>query len=224
MNLQSVPIFKISDIDSIIAWFTQRIQDKVAPVNGLILAGGRSTRMRQDKSQLNYHGKPQVQYVHEILERFCTEVFLSCRPDQKDNLVDSLNPLEDKFIGLGPFGGILSAFQYDPNSAWLVVACDLPFVNESTIQSLIESRDPSKMATAFRNPENQWPEPLISLWEPKIYPQALQFLGLGYSCPRKTLINSDINLIEPNDFEELTNVNTPEELELAKNRLSQLTS
>jgi len=57
---------------------------------------------------------------------------------------------------------------------------------------------------------------LITIWEPKSYPALLSFLAQGYSCPRKVLINSEINLLKAPDPEALTNVNTPEELERVK--------
>jgi molybdopterin-guanine dinucleotide biosynthesis protein A len=69
------------------------------------------------------------------------------------------------------------------------------------------------MATAFYDSEGKFPEPLITIWEPRSYPQLLQFLGLGYSCPRKALINSDVKLLTITDVAELRNVNDPEAYE-----------
>jgi len=69
------------------------------------------------------------------------------------------------------------------------------------------------MATCFHNPETDFPEPLITIWEPRAYPRLLEFLSLGYSCPRKALINSDVQEIDIPDLQLLSNVNTPEELE-----------
>ena len=54
-----------------------------------------------------------------------------------------------------------------------------------------------------------FPEPLITIWEPRSYPTLMQFLTQGYSCPRKVLMNSDIQLVVPEFPEELTNVNHP---------------
>jgi molybdopterin-guanine dinucleotide biosynthesis protein A len=108
-------------------------------------------------------------------------------------------------------GAILSAFRQNPNTAWLVVAVDLPLLDKSTLQLLIENRNPSKLATAFNSPVNEFPEPLIAIWEPRAYPVLLQFLAQGYSCPRKALINTDVELLDAPNPEALFNVNTPEE-------------
>ena len=112
-------------------------------------------------------------------------------------------------------GGILSAQKTYPNVAWLVVACDLPFINTETLKDLIEGRNPFKDATCYLNPEKKWPEPLCTIYEPKSYTRLLQFLALGYSCPRKALFNSNINSLELSNKKALENINYPEEFENA---------
>ena len=74
------------------------------------------------------------------------------------------------------------------------------------------------MATALKGKGKQFLEPLITIWEPKAYPIMLSYLAQGYSCPRKVLINSDVEIIEVEDAI-IRNINTPEEYELAKNEL-----
>ena len=113
--------------------------------------------------------------------------------------------------GMGPFGAIISAMMSDPESAWLVLACDLPNLDLTTLQALIEKRNPTKVATAVRGHGNPFPEPLISIYEPRAYPRMLQFLSLGYACSRKVLINSDVELWDIDDNELILNVNTVEE-------------
>ena len=123
----------------------------------------------------------------------------------------------DTYLNLGPMGAILSAFRQDPNSAWLVVACDLPLLDAATIGYLLKNRNPSAIATAFRSPVDEFPEPLIAIWEPKAYPALLSFLAQGFSCPRKVLINSPVELLTAPDPMALRNANTPEEaVEIAR--------
>jgi len=77
----------------------------------------------------------------------------------------------------------------------------------------------SKVATAFHNPETNFPDPLITIWEPKSYQILLSFLAQGYSCPRKALINSDIKTLTY-DSTILTNVNDPIAFEKIMKQLS----
>ncbi|MEL7163584.1 MAG: NTP transferase domain-containing protein, partial [Bacteroidota bacterium] len=119
--------------------------------------------------------------------------------------------IADRFLGLGPLGAICSAFMTDPNSAWLVLACDLPLLEKATVADLLAARDASRFATAIKGAAKPFPEPLVALYEPRCYARLLSFLSLGYACPRKVLINSDVALRELSDEEPLTNANTPEE-------------
>ena len=101
----------------------------------------------------------------------------------------------------------------------MVLATDLPFVDEHLVKLLLEKRNPAKVATAIKGKGKQFPEPLITIYEPKAYPVLLQYLAQGYSCPRKMLINSEVEIVEVDD-ELIRNINTPEEYAAAKNELN----
>ena len=169
--------------------------------------------MKKDKSLLEYHGKEQVRYCFDLLSPFCEQVFVSNRKDQAGLRGHTKLPqIHDVFVGIGPLGGILSAMTRHPNVAWLVLACDLPFVSGATIETLIKKRDPSKTATAYRSAhESQLSEPLCAIYEPKALLQMLQFLAQGIECPRAILGRSDTRLITQNQDTSLDNVNSPQE-------------
>ena len=215
-DIKQLKVYSIHDIAHISKHILELIENNIAPLCGLVLAGGESVRMGTDKGLLDYFGKSQRIYSLEMLEKLNLKTFLSVRKEQK---LDQKNVIEDTFIGLGPFGAICSAFQHDPNTAWLVLATDLPYADEKLIRRLIEERDPSKVATALKGKNKKFPEPLITIWEPRAYPAMLQFLAQGISCPRKVLINSDVKLVEVDD-DFITNVNTPEEFSAIKKKLS----
>lgn len=186
-------------------------------VKGLILAGGKSTRMGKDKGQLDYHGYSQVEYLRSIFSKLHLSSFVSCRSDQLEQYGEL--GLPDSFLNMGPYGAILSAFKKEPDVAWLACACDIPLLGASHIKMLLESRNRSKVATSFYNPETKWPEPLITIWEPRAYGRMLEFMSLGYNCPRKVLINSDIEMIRLDDTAFMDNANTPEDFQRIKSQL-----
>jgi molybdopterin-guanine dinucleotide biosynthesis protein A len=210
-NLKWYTIDEVADISAHIA---SLIQQKKCIVKGLVLVGGKSIRMGTDKSVLNYHGIPQKAFVKKILENHKLDTYFSVQDSSENE-----HEISDTFLNLGPFGGVCSAFQKDPNAAWLVLATDLPFINETVIQLLLEKRNPSKVATSIKGKGNEFVEPLITIYEPKAYPILLQYLAQGYSCPRKMLINSDVEIVEI-DASFIRNVNTPEEFELAKRQIN----
>ncbi len=212
-QIKNVKCYTIDEVDKISDHIHNLIQEKIASVKGLVLVGGKSTRMGTDKSELNYHGKSQKVAAKELLENNNLESFYSVQnPSENDD------EIHDKFLNLGPFGGICSAFQKDPNAAWLVLATDVPFINEDVIEQLLKHRNPSKAATAIKGKGKEFVEPLITIYEPKAYPILLQYLAQGYSCPRKVLINSEVEIVEIDDSF-IRNINTPEEFELAKKEI-----
>ncbi|WP_299119083.1 NTP transferase domain-containing protein [uncultured Tenacibaculum sp.] len=213
-HIENITSYSIDEVDKITKHIHNLIKENIAPVKGLVLTGGKSTRMGTDKSELNYYGKPQKQFAKELLESNSLETYFSVRTNSEHT-----DEIHDTFLNLGPFGGICSAFQKDPNSAWLVLATDLPFVNNTLIQLLLEKRNPSKLATAIKGKDKEFPEPLITIYEPKAYSKLLQYLAQGYSCPRKMLINSEVEIIEVDD-NLIRNINTPEEFELAKKEIN----
>ena len=213
------PVLLLADTAKIAAFIKHWYRLAVPVLRGLVLAGGRSERMQTDKGALHYHGLDQRAHTAALLREFCPDVRVSVRPDQAGELPAGLTALPDTFLGLGPLGGILSAFQADPNAAWLVLACDLPFLTRATLEFLVTHRQPARMATSLQSPWDSFPEPLVTIWEPRSYGQLLRFLSLGYSCPRKALINSDIELLVPPVPAELRNVNTPEERAAAEREL-----
>ncbi len=215
-GIKNLKVYTIEELDHISKHINAIIQQKIAPVQGLVLAGGKSVRMGTDKGLLNYFGKSQRDYAIELLEKLNLKTYLSVRKEQ--NIFDKAT-VEDVFLGLGPFGAICSAFQSDPNMAWMVLATDLPYVDEKVIKLLLEKRNPAKIATAIKGKNKQFPEPLITIWEPKAYPILLNYLALGISCPRKVLINNDVEIVEIDD-DFIINVNTPKEFDEVKKKLN----
>jgi molybdopterin-guanine dinucleotide biosynthesis protein A len=212
-------ILPSTDLENIVAYFEASLEKSKPEINGLVLVGGKSTRMQQDKSKLVIRdNKPQFSYLADLLKEHCKEVYVSVRDENQAGEFE-LPAITDKFIGLGPYGGILSAFMENPNAAWFVVAVDLPFLDNQAIAKLVEERDSGKVATCYIDRKNEFPEPLITIWEPRAYPILLNFLSRGHSCPRKTLINSDVKVINEREESILTNVNNPEDLLAAKSTL-----
>ena len=188
-------------------------------IYGLVLTGGKSTRMKQDKASLEYHGKKQSVAAFELLSSLCEKVFISNRKDQaNDDGQKNFLQIHDLPIyeGIGPMAGILSAMTQYPGVAWLILACDLPFVDKKTLEYLIKHRNPQKVATAFISTADNLPEPLCAIYEPHSQDLAITFFNTGKTCPRKFLINSDVELLKQPDPKALINVNTPQEYENIK--------
>lgn len=177
-------------------------------ISALILSGGLSSRMGEEKRLIHYHGKTQEQHLFDSLKPYFSEVYVSINQNQTTDLPQ----IKDLDLPIkSPIVGILSAFQQNPNTAWLVVACDMPFVDKKTIEFILQHRNPEKYATAFENPEEHFPEPLLTIYEPKIYENLQEAVNQGKKSPMKILQSLDIELIKNFDFQWIKNINTVEE-------------
>jgi molybdopterin-guanine dinucleotide biosynthesis protein A len=183
-----------------------------APVYGLVLAGGSSSRMRRDKAALVYQGRSQLDRAFELAGRHAAKVFVSVRAGQTQDPARAGKPLIiDSVPGEGPIVGIQSAFAAYPDVAWLVLACDLPFLSDAALAHLLARRDPRLLATAYLSAHDGLPEPLCAIWEPAAASALALYQAGGGHCPRKFLIRHAARLVEAEDRRALDNVNTPEE-------------
>lgn len=218
-SFSKVPYYERNDVKSIIVTLTHYIFEKLnqRPVFGLLLAGGQSSRMQQDKALLKYSEQPQIKQTFELMQKYVDQCFISARFNQRDDSsYFGQQVIYDRLLDMGPMGGILSAMMAYPDAAWMVVACDLPFLDEITLHFLIENRKPLKMATAYISSSDGMPEPLCTLYEPKSRQRLFEALAIGHECPRKVLLNSNIHLLHQPNSDALNNINYPEEYQQVK--------
>lgn len=180
-------------------------------VYGLVLAGGRSTRMGRDKAALAYgDGAPQLERAMALIAPHVPQAYVSVRADQRaEPLRARFAQITDGDGAVGPIAGILAAQARHPEAAWLVVACDLPLLDAATLEHLLRGRDPRRAATAYRSSHDGLPEPLCAVWEPRTHQPLIEYVAAGRDCPRKFLINADTLLLDGPNPQALDNVNTP---------------
>ncbi|MBT8101065.1 MAG: molybdenum cofactor guanylyltransferase [Gammaproteobacteria bacterium] len=180
---------------------------------GLVLAGGESRRMGQDKALLRHDGQSQLAYLAGMLKSLTDEVFVSTRAEQSEEPERSRWPqIVDRYSGIGPVAGILSAMESHPQSDWLVVACDLPNIDPVTLRHLIDNSSETQPFSAYRSSHDDLPEPLCAIYRAGSDAILRQFIDDGVVCPRKILIRSDTCLLEQLRPESLDNINTPDDL------------
>jgi len=191
-----------------------------APLYGLILCGGKSTRMGTDKGLISYRDKPQRHYMYDLVRPYCDTVYYSAREDQLPSFGDSTEVIVDRNQYSGPFNGILSAHARYPHAAWLVLACDLPLLTKDGMAYIVNKRNINRIATCYSSKGLASIEPLMAIWEPKGLQAAKQFLQTFENAgPRQFLLNSDVQLVQPQSEEQLFNANSRKEYEWAKERI-----
>lgn len=142
---------------------------------GLVLAGGKSSRLGQDKTAVVHQGQTLLQRSAALLGRHCDQVYISCRNPQ--TVPPDLTPLVDQTERIGPAGGIITALR-SLGGPIFALACDLPFMQDRLILSLLAARR-SKPAhcvmTTWQQPESDFIEALVAIYEA----ESLPFLEAG---------------------------------------------
>jgi molybdopterin-guanine dinucleotide biosynthesis protein A len=194
-----------------------------APLYGLVLAGGRSTRMQRDKAAIEYQaGETQLDAAVKLLTPRVERVFVSVRAEQSGERARAgYAQIVDRGDVEGPIAGISAALAEHPQVAWLVLACDLPFLDGRTLDTLIAARNPSRAATAFKSAHDALPEPLCAIYEPRARELLAAHVAAGGNCPRKFLIRSPVWLLEQPNPRALDNVNTVAEYGAAMDALNE---
>jgi molybdenum cofactor guanylyltransferase len=190
-------------------------------IHGLLLAGGRSTRMGTDKAALVHpDGRNLARRTLDLLLMECSRVFVSLRHDQdappmieeSERITISRDP---EGCSEGPLSGMLGTMRCSPGAHWLVLACDLPRLDARTLRHLVVSRRPDESFLSYRSEFDGLPEPLCAYYAAEALPIMEQACANDVCCPRKILIQNQCRLLEPLVPGALANANTPEDWQSA---------
>jgi glutamate dehydrogenase (NADP+)/cyclic pyranopterin phosphate synthase/molybdopterin-guanine dinucleotide biosynthesis protein A len=185
----------------------------IRTVHGVVLVGGRSRRMARPKQLLESDGVPLVERaVTALLEHVDRVVFAGDGP-----VPHSLAGLPQLAVPeelAGPLAGVLAAMRWDPNAAWVVVACDMPNVSGEAVSWLLDQRQNGATAVMPRLPGGR-AEPLLAVYEPAartlLEEQVVRGrLALRHLAERGHVISP---MPPPELHSAWINVNTPEDLE-----------
>jgi molybdenum cofactor guanylyltransferase len=144
-----------------------------------------------------------------LLTPLVARCFVSVRADQLDDPQRAAyDTIADLKPNLGPIGGIHAALHAYPDQGWLILACDLPFLDRATLQHLIGRRASARVATAYRSSFDGLPEPLCAIFEPRSRQIIEDSLVQGQPCPRALLQRADVELLDLPNPRALDNVNT----------------
>lgn len=188
-------------------------------VTGIILAGGKSSRMGAEKGVQLLCGKPLIHYAIEALSGLCNTILVSSSSDVYQSF--GLQTVADEIRGIGPMGGIYSALKQSKTEKNLVLSCDLPFVTQDLLSYILQNSEGFQVAVPWQG--NQHYEPLCGFYNLSILEQISTFIGNNnYKLPdlfnkiniNRLVISSNLNIYHENQF---LNVNSKHDLALAEN-------
>ncbi|MCX6866820.1 MAG: NTP transferase domain-containing protein [Verrucomicrobia bacterium] len=166
-------------------------------------------------------GRTLARRCHDLLaEAGCDTVALSLRHDQDlpagfSDLAAITLVRDPEGLSSGPLTGMIAAMKLHPDADWLVLACDLPRLDLTTLTHLISSKRPDEPLLAYRSECDGLPEPLCALYTAAALPILEQAHAEDLRCPRKVLIRHECRLLAPPTSRALDNANTPADWQTA---------
>lgn len=193
----------------------------MASCYGLILAGGLSSRMGTDKAQLHRNGQTMLEYSQALLESLGLEVLISGR-DQG---------IPDLFPELGPLVGIYTAVKHCESEnldidAMLIIPVDMPLLTHQLLQKLVYVGGEAGTATCYADcylplylPVNNE----VRCYLEQVFEEREDGKEVNQTSPKKSprsikrmLAKLNANELPVEDAQILSNVNTPDEWDIAK--------
>jgi len=193
-------------------------------VTGIILAGGKSSRMGTDKGLKELCGKPLISYAIHALSGICSEILISSSSDAYRPY--GYRIVADEFPEIGPMGGIYSVLRQSKTMQNLVVSCDLPFVTKELLSYILENSEEYQVAVPWMG--NKFYEPLCGFYRLTVLEKMTDFImNRNYKLPdmfdeisiNKLIINKEMTFYQENIF---MNVNSKHDLAAAEKLMDTL--
>jgi molybdopterin-guanine dinucleotide biosynthesis protein A len=171
----------------------------------VILAGGGSRRMGEDKSMLPVGGRPMIEHVYRQLLPNFREVLISCGDAGKYAFLGA-RTVVDETPGEGPLMGILSALSAAENDLCAVVACDIPEVRLTLLRRMLRAaRGRDAVVPRSREGRN---EPLFAVYRKSVLPAAREAIAAGKRKVDAVYEKCEIRFLELDAGASLHNINT----------------
>jgi molybdopterin-guanine dinucleotide biosynthesis protein A len=191
----------------------------ITSITGIVLAGGKSTRIGANKPQLKIGKSHLIDRVLDMLSQVTPSILIVTTEDQPD-LVKSITPgvrvVKDIHPGKGPLGGIYTGLSYSEDVYNLVVGCDMPFLNGGLIRYLIDGASGYDALA----PKIGWMiQPLHTIYSKSCLPsiealireEQLQIIKLFNLVNTRYVTEKEIDQFDP-DHLSFLNINTEDDL------------
>ena len=171
------------------------------PLHGVVLAGGRSRRLGVDKALLRFGGQPLVRIVVDRVAGICDEVVVAVdRPERFQGVALAARLVADVAPGLGPISGLHSGLKACQVDHVLVVACDLPFLNEKLLRYMAEQ--PRAYQALVPWADERW-HPLHSIYNRSCLPEVERMVRRGGGSMRDLLSRLDVRRLSGEELRRL---------------------
>ncbi|MEN3324248.1 molybdenum cofactor guanylyltransferase [Mariniflexile soesokkakense] len=179
-------------------------------ITGIILSGGKSSRMGTDKGFLMYEGKSFVQHSIDALKPLVSNTLIVSNNKAYD--VFGLKRIEDVIENAGPLAGIYSGLKQSSTAYNLVLSCDIPLISTIILKKLIHEIDVESEVIQIKSHGKEMP--LIALYNKSCETVFLKLLNEGERRLQFAVNQCKVKqvVLTGEDVLFTQNINTPEEL------------
>ena len=194
------------------------MKSATADITGIILAGGKSSRMRREKGLILFEGKPFLQHIIDAIKPLVTEIIIvSSNPDYDQF---AFKRVEDVFQDAGPIAGLHAGLSNSKTKNNLVLSCDVPMITTDLMSKLIQYQNEDYDIIQFESRGKTIP--LIALYKKRCASKCIDFLSKGEKRLRKLVLslNTKTISIKENEHFLVKNINTVEDLNAITNAIN----
>jgi len=179
-------------------------------ITGIILAGGKSSRMGTNKALLQYRGLPFIQHIINTMKPLVDHIIIVGKPKEYSDL--NFRCVDDIIPDSGPVAGIHAGLENSTTQYNLVLSCDIPLISEKILKELIDNIDENKDVVMIES--NEQPHPLIAVYQKHCKDLFDDLLTVGKNRLLSALDQLNVKTISLSDPNApyVTNINDPSTL------------
>jgi molybdopterin-guanine dinucleotide biosynthesis protein A len=180
-------------------------------VTGIVLAGGKSSRMGTDKALLLYKGIPLVSHAVSLLKQVCSNVIISA--NTTGYAFTGCDVFPDEFTISASMAGIATALAHSETEWNVVLSCDMPLIDPGFIRSMLDVKTGYDVIAPIHADASI--EPLCAVYNKRVMDTLIHHLSEGQYSLRNFILESAYRLIETGSSRAMfLNVNTEQDFNL----------
>jgi len=146
-------------------------------LTGIILSGGKSSRMGIEKGLVDFRGKPLITYAIEALKPATDTLLISANNRLDEYRKYGYGIVQDEIKEIGPIGGLFSALKDSKTEKNLVLSCDMPFVSTELLEYLFRKMQQNDIVVAVHDEDRL--EPLCGCYSRRVINMLGQQIAAG---------------------------------------------
>jgi molybdopterin-guanine dinucleotide biosynthesis protein A len=189
-------------------------ENKLLPMTGIVLAGGKSSRMGRNKAFLEWQGQLLIERSLQVLGTIFSEIIISTNSPE---LYESygVKTVQDIYAEQGPLGGLHACLREAQKDYSFFVACDMPFLDPEVIRFLAdltgkESVIVPDVAGGLHPLHAFYHKNCLPIIEKKLETKRLKLIELFQECTVRYVREEELKGF-PQISQTFSNINTPQE-------------